>query len=185
VPAKKSCRKTAGHWTMKATDKEGGQRIQYAALPYRRAGISAVEVLLVTSRETRRWVIPKGWPQKRRPPYISAAREALEEAGVVGRIDRRAIGSYSYRKRLKGGGLVNCHVQVFALEVGKQRRTWREKAERTAQWVSSAEAANLVEEEGLREIIRNFLPAEPAKLPASGPVPATSDASILLPRHQR
>jgi 8-oxo-dGTP pyrophosphatase MutT (NUDIX family) len=83
--------------------------------------------MLVTSRETGRWIIPKGWPKKRKAPYASAAREALEEAGVVGEIGRDPIGSYSYKKRLKSGAVVACEVHVFPLEVKHQQKRWLEK----------------------------------------------------------
>jgi 8-oxo-dGTP pyrophosphatase MutT (NUDIX family) len=73
--------------------------------------------MLVTSRGTGRWIIPKGWPMKRKAPYAAAAREALEEAGVVGQIGREPIGSFSHKKLLKEGGVVVCEVQVFPLEV--------------------------------------------------------------------
>src|SRR5258708_30105039 len=96
------------------------KRVQYAALPYRRKGKSRTEVLLVTARDTRRWIIPKGWPVKGKPPHKSAAREAREEAGVVGRISRRSVGAFSYEKRLKGGKVVVCEVQVFVLKVKRQ-----------------------------------------------------------------
>src|ERR1700704_4175513 len=105
-------------------------RVQYAALPYRRGSNSRTEVMLVTSRETGRWVIPKGWPQKRKKPHASAAREAREEAGVVGKIEHHPIGSYSYKKRLKSGTLVPCEVRVFPLKVNRQKRGWPEKEER-------------------------------------------------------
>jgi 8-oxo-dGTP pyrophosphatase MutT (NUDIX family) len=73
------------------------KRVQYAALPYRRKGNSRTEVLLVTSRDTGRWIIPKGWPAKGKTPRKSAAREAREEAGVVGRISRQPAGSFLYK----------------------------------------------------------------------------------------
>jgi 8-oxo-dGTP pyrophosphatase MutT (NUDIX family) len=76
-------------------------RVQYAALPYRQKGDSSTEVLLVTSRDTGRWIIPKGWPLKGKAPHRAAAREAHEEAGVVRKINRRAIGSF-FRLRSKG-----------------------------------------------------------------------------------
>jgi 8-oxo-dGTP pyrophosphatase MutT (NUDIX family) len=72
-----------------------GAKGQFAALPYRVAA-EGLEILLVTSRDTRRWVIPKGWPLKREKPHASAAREALEEAGVTGKIGKVAIGDYAY-----------------------------------------------------------------------------------------
>jgi 8-oxo-dGTP pyrophosphatase MutT (NUDIX family) len=64
------------------------------------------EVLLVTSRDTRRWIIPKGWPQKGKAPHRAAAREAFEEAGVVGAVGRRPVGSFAYEKRFKNGRVV-------------------------------------------------------------------------------
>jgi 8-oxo-dGTP pyrophosphatase MutT (NUDIX family) len=84
----------------KSSNAAGAKRVQYAALPYRLSGRSRTEVMLVTSRETQRW-IPKGWPQRGRAPYDSAAREAFEEAGVVGAVGRRSVGSFPYEKRLR------------------------------------------------------------------------------------
>src|SRR5271156_4832943 len=66
--------------------KPAARRLQYAALPYRVSARARTEIMLITSRETRRWIIPKGWPQKGRAPHRSAAREAFEEAGVVGKV---------------------------------------------------------------------------------------------------
>jgi len=132
------------------------RRVQYAALPYRRRAQSRTQVMLITSRETGRWIIPKGWPKKRQAPHVSAAREALEEAGVVGEISRDPIGSYSYRKRLRNGVVVACEVQVFSLEVKRQQKKWPEKGEREFQWFSPTDAAKVVKEPVLREIIRAF-----------------------------
>jgi 8-oxo-dGTP pyrophosphatase MutT (NUDIX family) len=112
--------------------------------------------MLVTSRETGRWIIPKGWPKKRKAPYASAAREALEEAGVVGEVGKDPIGSYSYKKRLKSGAVVACEVQVFPLEVKRQQKTWREKGERELHWFSPTDAAKAVREPALRDVIRTF-----------------------------
>ena len=78
-------------------------RAQFAALPWRLGAEGAVEVLLITSRETRRWVIPKGWPIKGRSSAKSAAREAFEEAGVVGKIGKAPIGVFAYDKALTNG----------------------------------------------------------------------------------
>jgi 8-oxo-dGTP pyrophosphatase MutT (NUDIX family) len=136
--------------------KTHAKRVQYAALPYRRRADSATEVLLVTSRETGRWIIPKGWPLKGKSPHKAAAREAREEAGVVGRIKRRAIGSYSYEKRLKGGKVVDCEVQVFVLKVKRQETTWLEKGERQVKWLSRAKAAKTVGDRVLGTIIRTL-----------------------------
>src|SRR5580704_17497228 len=113
------------------------KRVQYAALPYRVGRKFGTEVMLVTSRETRRWIIPKGWPQKGKAPHRSAAREAFEEAGVVGAIRRRSIGSFSYEKRLKKGALVEFEVLVFALRVKGQTNKWPERKEREVKWLSA------------------------------------------------
>src|SRR5712672_3403470 len=100
----------------------GRRRVQYAALPYRLNGKTRTEVMLVTSRETQRWIIPKGWPQKGKAPHDSAAREAFEEAGVVGAVGKRSVGSFPYQKRLKNGGVTVCEVHVFPLRVRRQRK---------------------------------------------------------------
>src|ERR1700755_1994635 len=69
---------------------------QFAALPFQIAP-DGLRVLLLTSRETRRWIIPKGWPIRGMKPREVAAREAFEEAGLVGRVaGKRSIGSYNY-----------------------------------------------------------------------------------------
>ena len=109
--------------------------------------------MLVTSRGTGRWIIPKGWPMKRKAPYAAAAREALEEAGVVGQIGKESLGSFSHKKFLKEGQVVVCEVHVFPLEVTHQRKTWPEKGKREAQWFSPAEAAGTVHEPILSKII--------------------------------
>lgn len=130
--------------------------LQYAALPYRVTVHGEAKVLLITSRETRRWVIPKGWPMKGKTPHAAAAKEALQEAGVLGRIEKRAIGAYEYIKRLKNGAPLACTVDVFPMQVLRQRKQWREKGQRVAHWFPANEAADNVDEEGLREIILAF-----------------------------
>ena len=134
----------------------GPGRLQYAALPYRLNGDDTPEVMLVTSRETRRWIIPKGWPHKGKSPHGSAAREAFEEAGVTGTVSRRCIGSFSYNKRLKTGRVVRCQVRVFALEVKRQRKAWPEKKERAIRWLPAGLAAKTVRHPRLQRIIRGL-----------------------------
>lgn len=112
--------------------------------------------MLVTSRETKRWVVPKGWPIPGAKPHASAAREALEEAGVLGRADSDAIGAYHYDKRLKNGTQARCKVEVFPLEVKSQRKRWREKGERKARWFKLPKAAEAVQEPGLRRLLRKL-----------------------------
>jgi 8-oxo-dGTP pyrophosphatase MutT (NUDIX family) len=140
----------------KSSNAAGAKRVQYAALPYRLSGRSRTEVMLVTSRETQRWIIPKGWPQRGRAPYDSAAREAFEEAGVVGAVGRRSVGSFPYEKRLKGGGVMVCEVHVFPLKVTRQNKQWPEKEQRDVKWLSIKQAAETVHEPMLSEIIRRL-----------------------------
>lgn len=130
-------------------------RQQYGALPFRRID-GGIEIMLITSRETRRWVIPKGWPMKGRSPYGTAAREALQEAGICGHIQKVPIGSYLYIKRGLGGQRWPCTVHVFPLEVLTERHNWREKDERTREWFSYIEAADAVEEPDLKSLILAF-----------------------------
>jgi 8-oxo-dGTP pyrophosphatase MutT (NUDIX family) len=112
--------------------------------------------MLFTSRESGRWVIPKGWPKKRKSPRRAAASEALEEAGIVGVIGRHSIGTYSYMKRLKSGEVITCEVRVFPLKLKRQKVTWRERGQRVIQWFSRSKAAKAVQESALRDIIRNL-----------------------------
>jgi 8-oxo-dGTP pyrophosphatase MutT (NUDIX family) len=135
----------------------GDRRVQYAALPFRSNGESKLEIMLVTSRGTRRWIIPKGWPKRGMPPYETAAKEAFEEAGVLGKVSKRSIGSYPYEKILKKGDTANCRVEVFALRVTRQSKSWPEKRERRIMWYPPAEAVRCVREPHLRRIIRNFV----------------------------
>ena len=136
--------------------KAAAKRVQYAALPYRRKRNSRTEVLLVTSRDTGRWIIPKGWPGKGKSPHKSAAREALEEAGVIGRISRRPLGAFSYKKRLKDGKVVVCEVQVFVMKVKRRAATWLEKGQRRVKWLPRTKAAKAVRDRVLGTIIRRL-----------------------------
>jgi len=117
---------------------------------------SGIEVLLISSRETKRWVVPKGWPIAGLKPWESASREAFEEAGVAGQTARKAIGGYDYDKRLKNGTAKPTHVEVFALEVMVQHPDWPEKGQRTLMWTPRDEAARLVHEAKLAQIIRQL-----------------------------
>lgn len=131
-------------------------RQQFAALPWRVSEENKVEVLLVTSRDTRRWVIPKGWPMKGRKPHIVAAIEAQQEAGLHGKVEKSKLGDFEYEKRMKGGGAVDCVVEVYALRVEQQRKKWREKGQRVTYWFDYAVAAQQVDEPGLKELILAF-----------------------------
>ncbi|HEX3945642.1 MAG TPA: NUDIX hydrolase [Rhizomicrobium sp.] len=129
--------------------------LQYAALPWRRIH-GEVKILLVTTRTTGRWIVPKGWPIPGRKPVECAAREALEEAGVVGEVAAEPLGWFSYEKHLRFGEVLPCRVVVFPLEVMRQRRNWAEKGERETHWCSFDEALTRVTEPGLRRLISKF-----------------------------
>lgn len=131
---------------------------QFAALPWRRQTDGSAKVLLITSRETRRWLIPKGWPMPDRSPEQAAAQEAYEEAGVVGEPNSTPLGAYVYDKRLRDGSVQPVTVQVFALEVYVERLAFPEQGQRDKRWIAPAEAAELVDEPALKAIIRAFRP---------------------------
>ncbi len=131
--------------------------VQYAALPFRRNKKGAVEIMLVTSRETRRWIIPKGWPIAGVEPHNLAALEAMEEAGLLGKVADKPLGTYHYDKKRNDGSVVNCTVDTFALEVEQQMPTWPEQDERKTKWFEPEEAANQVQEPELRELIKKLV----------------------------
>jgi 8-oxo-dGTP pyrophosphatase MutT (NUDIX family) len=130
--------------------------VQCAALPYRRLANAAIEVMLITSRDTGRWVIPKGWQDEGLEPQDTAEREAREEGGLVGRMGDQPIGHYRYRKRLSDGSSVACSVEVFPLEVKRQLKSWPESKERHTRWFMLREAAAAVRERELAAMIRGL-----------------------------
>ena len=139
-------------------------RQQVAALPLSHDEAGRVQVLLVTSRDTGRWVLPKGWPMKGKKPHRAAEREAFEEAGLIGRIRKVPLGTYSYEKRLSTGSTVPCEVTVFPLKVEEHREHWPEMNQRRRRWFSPHEAAEVVAESGLRHLLWNL--AGPLSQPA-------------------
>ncbi|AZO12629.1 MULTISPECIES: NUDIX hydrolase [unclassified Mesorhizobium] len=137
-------------------------RLQVAALPWRE-GEDGVEIMLITSRDTGRWVLPKGWPEAREPLCEAAAREAGEEAGLRGTISHFEAGRYFYGKVLASGEEVPCEVLVFPLKVERIADRWKERRARTRKWVGSADAVRMVNEPDLCHIIANFC-ADPHRL---------------------
>jgi len=126
---------------------------QVAALPIRLHRDGYVEVLLVTSRETRRWIIPKGWPVPGLAPHEAAASEALEEAGVIGTALADPFGHFTYDKRLDGGMVLPCRVAVHVLRVERELDRWREQGQRERAWFGSREAARQVCNLSLQRLI--------------------------------
>lgn len=132
------------------------KRLQVAALCMRGTG-KGREVLLITSRDTGRWILPKGWPIDGLTAPGAALQEAWEEAGVeVGTIANEPLGIYDYDKRLEGGVPVSVEVKVYAVTDVQMADDYPEVDERSRHWMSPAEAATLVDEPGLREILQNL-----------------------------
>jgi uncharacterized protein len=138
---------------------------QVAALPYRlvpAAGaddgrkLDAVMIMLVTSRDTGRWIVPKGNVDAGHTPHEAAAIEAVEEAGLVGWVDLDPIGHYSYGKRVDDGTAARRRVDVYLLAVIDELVEWKESGQRERRWFTQAEAARMVEEPELRAIIAGF-----------------------------
>ncbi|HIJ38835.1 MAG TPA: NUDIX hydrolase [Rhodospirillaceae bacterium] len=128
---------------------------QYAALPWTlREGV--LLVMLLTSRETRRWIIPKGWPIKNLAPCDVAAKEAFEEGGLLGEIVRDPIAQFHYSKRMEGNKRRRCLVDVFPLAVKQELDAWPEQNERSRAWMTPEEAADRVAESGLVKLLRKL-----------------------------
>ena len=133
-------------------------RLQYGVLPYQFTETNSLEVLLVTTRQTRRWIIPKGWPIKGLKPPKSAAREAYEEAGIRGTVGAKSVGVFSYEKlQEENSGAIPCEVRVFPMIVKRQLDTWPEAHEREARWFEPVKALAAIKDEGLRELIAAFV----------------------------
>ena len=126
---------------------------QIAALPVRASDNGSLEVLLVTSRETGRWVMPKGWEMDGKTPWAAAEIEALEEAGAVGYMSKKAIGTYRYKKRLEDRSTVPVRVTLYPMYVEKLNRRWKERGQRKRHWFSPKGAAKRVREPELKELL--------------------------------
>ena len=171
--------------------KQAARAVQFAALPWRIGEGRRREVMLLTTRETRRWIIPKGWPMKGRKPAEVASQEAYEEAGLVGQIvGKRPLGNSHYEKRLAKKAIL-CEVRVFLFRVERQLDDWPEKGQRACKWFDAEEAAALVEEGGLAEILDRFAGSQVRFVPQrrgrsryarGGPWPALSERPSPISR---
>ena len=132
-------------------------RAQFAALCYRMKG-DRVQVCIVTTRNSGRWILPRGWPTHNQTAHDGAAIEAFEEAGLKGHVFSNAIGTYVYDKPI-ADGIAPVLVVVYAIHVTEVAKKWPEKNERKRRWVSLKKAASKLEEPGLRQIVANFDPA--------------------------
>jgi 8-oxo-dGTP pyrophosphatase MutT (NUDIX family) len=125
--------------------------MQVAALPIRNKN-GQLQVLLVTTRASGAWIIPKGGRSRKLDDAAAAAREAREEAGVVGRVKSPPVGKYRHQRR---GG--SHEVAVYELHVSSQRREWPECRIRKRRWVTVVEACNLTSQPGLRNLLLSTL----------------------------
>ena len=132
-------------------------RSQFGALCYRITD-GKVQILLITSRRTKRWILPKGWPENNLTPGESAANEALEEAGVTGKLKERPLGVYCYEKRVGDGEYYPCIVTIYALKVKNILEDYSEKSERQRKWFSRKVAAKKVLEPDLAQLLKSFDP---------------------------
>lgn len=132
-------------------------RQQFAAICHRKKKKTGeLEVLVITSRDTGRWVIPKGWHMPGKQPHAIAEREAFEEAGIKGKACIEPVGYYTYMKKMRGGHKVATRVQVHALDVKGAVKEFPEKGVRRMEWVSCEEAAARVEEPELKSLFIEF-----------------------------
>ena len=141
--------------------KRGEMIRQVAAIPFRLSEHGDIEVMLVTSRATRRFIVPKGWPMKGKSGRKAAMIEAQEEAGVVGNIVKEPAGAYSYWKRLSNR-FVRVDVIVYLLAVTQELANWQEAKSRQRAWLPSADAALLIDEPDLSTLLKTLKVPAPA-----------------------
>lgn len=130
--------------------------MQSAAIPYRATPAGEIEILLVTSRKRGRWVLPKGNVPIGMAPHRSAAREALEEAGVFGTVERVAFGTYSESKVTSDGERRVIIVRAYPLLVSQQLHGWAEAHQRARKWLPAGQAALAVRNRSLRDLLDRF-----------------------------
>lgn len=131
---------------------------QFATLPWRMSEAGEPEIMLVTSRISRHWLLPKGWLVRGKSAIQSAEIEAYEEAGVEGKPNARPVGVYTYNKILKTGEAIPCSVTVYALKVKRLLTEWPEAHQRDRQWFTVGAAAEAVFEPQLREMLLQINP---------------------------
>ncbi|WP_245544326.1 NUDIX hydrolase [Oceanicola granulosus] len=135
--------------------KKAEARTQFAVLPWRVVD-GKVRICLVTSRGTRRWILPKGWPMDRTTPAEAAAIEAWEEAGLSGEVDHQPLGLYSYRK-LIGEDAIPVIAVVYVMRVIDIADDYPESDQRKRKWLSRKKAADRLEDPELSHIVRHFV----------------------------
>ena len=132
-------------------------RSQFAGLCYQYQN-EKLRILLITSRRTRRWIVPKGWLKNNHTPAQSAAREAWEEAGVIGKAIETCVGLFAYRKTISEDDSLPCVAMIYPVKVNRLAKKYPEAGQRKRKWVSRKEAARMVDEPELARILRDFDP---------------------------
>lgn len=125
---------------------------QVAAIPFTVDETGGLRLLLITSRRSKRWIVPKGWKPRKMKARKAAAREAREEAGIVGETSKQVLGQFLYEKDTPRGRRL-CKVKVFALSTREQLANWKEQGQRSMRWCSPDAAMTLVSDPGLADII--------------------------------
>lgn len=133
-------------------------RSQFAALCWR-MNCGKSEILLITTRRSGRWIVPRGWPMDGMTPAASAAQEAWEEAGVIGTPLDQCLGLYSYAKTIAPGQTLPCVAMIYPIEVKSLAAEFPESGQRRRKWFSHRKAAAKVNEPELSRILRDFDPA--------------------------
>ena len=134
-------------------------RTQFAALPFRvskKKGGKSIEILLISSLDSGRWIIPKGWPMDGLTPAEAAGQEAWEEAGIKGRVHEVCVGLYSYSKWIDEDLSLPVIVAVFPLAVKRLEEDFPEAGKRKRKWCSPKKAASRVLEPELKQLIKGF-----------------------------
>lgn len=139
----------------RALVKKGTTIRQIAALVYRRTAEGSLQIMLISSRQTQRIVIPRGWPMRKTADWRAAEIEAEEEAGIIGQADHRSIGSYRYWKRMKTA-FVPVTVEVFPVTVVEELPRWKEERQRQRAWLDWRDATALIDEPDLVALIERF-----------------------------
>ncbi len=139
--------------------KNGKRIVQLAAIPLRVNDGGELQIMLVTSRGTRRFIVPKGWPIKGKSARQAVLIEAHEEAGVVGKALKRPVGSYCYWKRLSTS-FIHIVVTTYLIEVTEELEAWQETGTRQRAWLTPTDAAVLIDEPKLSTLIRNLTTAD-------------------------
>jgi 8-oxo-dGTP pyrophosphatase MutT (NUDIX family) len=140
----------------KAKKGKKGKRIrQVAAIPFRLNPDGELQVLLITSNKTKRFIVPKGWPKKGKSGKKTAVIEAREEAGVVGTALKWPLGRYAYWKRLSNR-FIHVHVDVYLLSVTSTLSGWQESPKRQRAWLSPLDASQLIDEPQLATLIKGI-----------------------------